>query len=297
MQFPSFLKYGDAIRVIAPAGAFNRQLFERGLVYLENEGFEVRVSDRVFESQRYFAGSDSSRLDELNQALAEEGTKAIWAARGGYGSGRLLPEVGAAANAEPKWMIGFSDITALHLFFHSKGVGSIHGANITTLESWSEPARQELWGLLRGNHDQAFSGTTFAPGPAADGRVIGGNLTVMASLAGTGQLPSLRGCIVVLEDIGERAYRLDRNLWQLKASGALDGVAGFALGQWTQCESGSEDYTAVDVVIDSLRGLGAPIIGGLDFGHENSSRPLLFGALATLESASGSLAIQKPNRV
>ena len=289
MYFPPYLAAGDAIRVIAPAGVFDRSAFEDGLGYLERRGFEVRITDRIFDAYRYYAGTDDERLAELNSALGESGTKAIWVARGGYGSGRLLSRTHFSDLAQSKWLIGFSDITAMHLYWQSKGVVSIHGANITTLPTWGDDAREELFSLLYGPVGMDFRGEAVRVAETVSAPTIGGNLSVIASLIGTDLLPSFSGKIVVLEDIGERAYRLDRMLFQMKAAGVFDGALGVAVGQLTRCESGTAEYSALNVLTEGLDKLGIPIITKVELGHESTARPMLLGALATLNSAEGLL--------
>jgi muramoyltetrapeptide carboxypeptidase len=279
------------VRVIAPSGVFDRGVFEAGLERVGRAGWEVRVDERIFEAHRYCAGPAERRLEELNAALHEADTKAIWVARGGYGVGPLLSGVTWPGAERAKWLVGFSDVTALHLYWQAQGVASLHGANMTTVGEWSDEAVSELCGLLAAPAGQVFSGTRWGEAAQARGRITGGNLTVMTSLAGTGHLPDLGGRIVLLEDIGERPYRLDRSLFQLKAAGAFEGVAGFVIGQLTNCDSGSDEYSALDVVCESLASLGAPILRGLPVGHERTSRALLLGVEAILDTGEETLSL------
>ncbi len=291
MHMPPPLQSGDAVRVIAPSGVFDRAVFEAGLERVGRAGWEVRVDERIFEAHRYCAGPVERRLEELNAALREADTKAIWVARGGYGAGPLVPGIHWPGTEQAKWLVGFSDVTALHLYWQAQGVASLHGANMTTAGEWSDDAVSELCGLLAAPTGQVFSGTRFGEAGQVRGTITGGNLTVMTSLAGTGLLPDLGGRIVLLEDIGERPYRLDRSLFQLKAAGAFEGVAGFVIGQLTKCDSGTDDYTALDVVCESLAPLGAPILTGLPVGHQGSSRAMLFGVEATLDTHDQTLSL------
>ena len=291
MHMPPPLQSGDAGRVIAPSGVFDRAVFEAGLERVGRAGWEVRVAERIFEAHRYCAGSEERRLEELNAALREPDTKAIWVARGGYGAGPLVPGIEWPGDVGAKWLVGFSDVTALHLYWQGQGVASLHGANMTTAGEWADDAVSELCGLLASPTGQVFSGTRWGEAGQVRGTITGGNLTVMTSLAGTGLLPDLRGQIVLLEDIGERPYRLDRSLFQLKAAGTFEGVAGFAIGQLTSCDSGTDEYSALDVVCESLAPLGAPILTGLPVGHEGSSRAMLFGVEATLDTHDETLSL------
>ena len=286
MVTPPSLKPGDVIRVIAPSGAFNRDLFDDGVSLLRERGFTVRVSDRIFERQRYLAGAVESRIVELNEAFAEPDTRAVWAARGGYGAGQLVSEMLLPSQVPDKWLVGFSDVTALHLRLQDHGVASLHGPNMTTLVGWKEEDREELFSILGGTCDQEFLGCAVH---GADGEVtgplFGGNLTVLTSLVGTGMVPSLKGAVVFLEDVGERPYRLDRSLNQLRLSGIFNEVAGFVLGQWKGCLSPDGSYSGLEVVVEELEAYGVPILSGVDVGHEAHSRPLLLGASATLDVA------------
>ncbi len=275
--FPAVLEPRGAIHIVAPSGAFDKERFEAGISILQGAGFEPIFRQDIFARDGYLAGDDERRLSELEALLQDPGVGCIWAARGGYGATRLLQKMGTESLARhPKWLVGFSDITALHCRWQQQGVLSLHGANITTLAAWSESAREELFNLLRYQGDQAFRFTQFC----GDGGVFtspmrGGNLAVLSAMVGSGALPDFQGACLFLEDIGEKPYRLDRALTQLKQSGAMDGVKAIALGQFSDC--GKEEE--LDFVLQKcLTDLGVPIIKGLPVGHEASSRPLLLGA-------------------
>ena len=259
-RVPDAVRAGDVVRVIAPCGAFDRERFETGLRLIERAGLVVRYDDAVFGRHRYLAGDDERRLGELRHALGETDTRVLWVARGGYGATRLLPHLPVdAVRRAGKWLVGFSDVTALHMLWARAGLASLHGANVTTLSQWSEGARDELMSWLTQPAPRLFKGRVKHRGELVSGRLLGGNLTVLAAMAGTGAMPSLRGAIVLLEDVGERPYRLDRVLTQLVQSGAFDGVAGVVIGQLTDCTEPNADYTALDVLTEVLAPLGVPV--------------------------------------
>ena len=296
-RLPAPLKKGDYVRIVAPSGAFERARLDAGLVHIAAAGLRPVLDDGLFSRQRYLAGDDARRLAELQHAITDPTCRAIWVARGGYGATRLLPQVTpesiAAGN---KWLIGFSDTTALHCAWLRAGVAGLHGANVTTLASWSGAARDELFGWLFEPKACQLTGSAALGGRAVRGRLVGGNITVLASMAGTGTLPSMAGCIVLLEDIGERPYRLDRSLTQLRQAGAFNGVVGFAIGQLTDCELNdpSADYSALEVVLGTLKDLRVPVVSQLPIGHESSSRAVVLGAQATLDPAAGTLTLTPP---
>ena len=292
-RLPPRLKAGDRIRIVAPSGPVDRERFMRGVAMLQDWGLRPVFSKRVFTRTGYLAGDDELRLAELNAALADPEAAAIWCGRGGYGMTRLLPLLEPGRIAErPRWLVGFSDITPLHALWQRAGWQSLHGAVMTNLADWGEAARGLLRGWLFDGVMPALTGTALSGDRPVVGPVLGGNLTVLASLAGTPYLPDLRGAIVFLEDVGERPYRLDRYLTQLVQAGAFIGTAGFVIGQLTDCVDppGKDDgCNALDAVHAVLEPLGLPILAELPVGHENSSLPLPLGAPAVLDPSAATL--------
>lgn len=291
------LRPGDRVRIVAPGGAVERERLEEGLVALRAMGLEPVFDEQVFARQRYFAGDDSVRVGQLQAALSDPSVRAIWAARGGYGTARLLPTVPADAVARAgKWLIGFSDISALHCLWAQAGFASVHAVTISTLASWSPDALRTLSQCLFAPQPQLLRGH---PSGGAEqpirGRLMGGNLTVLASLAGTGFLPSWQDSIVFLEDVAEVPYRLDRCITQLRLAGAFAGVRGVALGQLTRCgEHPAGDprpHPAIEAIVAALAPLGVPVLTGLPVGHEATSYPMLLGVWATMDVAAGTLRV------
>lgn len=308
---PTPLQPGDKVRIIAPAGAVPQAALSAGLRLIQQAGLVPIYDVALLSRHRYFAGSDRRRQGELLEALREPGSRAIWAARGGYGTARLLQAVRSdLIQQHNKWLIGFSDLTGLHAVFSEAGVVSLHGANVTTLSQWSAAARERLFALLlqpgafgqraldAGRWVQSFAGTASGGGPKdappPTGRLWGGNLTVLASLCGTGQLPentAQEPLILLIEDIGEAPYRLDRCWHQLQAAGALRGVVGVAIGQLTQCEAEDADYTGLDMLTSAIELAGLPWLAGLPFGHGADAEAVPLGAVAQLELRACRLAV------
>ena len=292
MLKPPALRPGDAVAIVAPSGPFDRELFERGLAILERLGLRPLVDDRIFARRRYLAGPDDDRLALLQEALDRPDAPAVWCARGGYGAARLLPRLRLRGLFDrPKLLVGFSDATALHAALGARGLASLHAPVVTQLATQPPEVVDRLGALLfsPGPPPPLLGGVTLAPGKER-GVLLGGNLSVLASLAGTPFLPSLAGAVLFLEDVGERPYRLDRMWTQLRLAGALDRLRGLAVGELTRCEERDSDYTALDVLRDLARELGVPAAAGFPVGHGEVNQPLPLGAEVELDAGAGTLA-------
>ena len=295
MKRPDNLQEGSRVRIVAPCGAFDQERFKNGIHLLEKAGFTAVFDDSVFATHRYLAGKDDRRLAEIRAALDDPDAQAIWVARGGYGATRLVDQIAEESVAEAgKWLVGFSDVTALHALWARAGVQSIHGANITTLGDWGPDARSELYGLLKSNAVQEFTGSVLGGSGKAVGAVLGGNLAVLTALIGTGQLPDFRDAVVILEDIGERPYKLDRMLTQHRQAKTFEGAAAVVVGQLTGCDPREgADFTTLDVVKENLAHLGVPILCGVALGHEGSSRAVTLGARGCVDTADATFTIDR----
>ncbi len=289
---PQALRPGDPVRVVAPSSPFEARLVWRALGWL-SERYRVRYTRRIFEQAGYLAGEDSRRRDELAQALAEPGVRAIFATRGGYGAGRYVHELDwTALRRAPRWIVGFSDVTALHLEAARQAVASIHGPNLTALGRGDGALRTALVSALEAPlTPRQWSGLTVLRGGRAEGPLWGGNLTMVHACAAAGRLELPRGCLWLVEDVGERPYRIDRMLTSLLLSGALDAVAGVVVGALERCEPGADGLTAEAVVAERLGALSVPIVSGAPVGHGPRNEPVVLGATArlTAEGAEGTL--------
>lgn len=270
--------------MIAPSGPFDRTLVLRGMAWLGRR-YRVEFERSIFERSGFLAGSDARRLGELNRALADPGLSAIIAARGGYGLTRIahLAEYGELLR-HPKWIVGFSDITALHVEASALGVASMHGPNTAALgrsDDWTQ--QRFIRALETPSQKRRLTGVhTLRPG-AARGMLAGGNLSLLFACQATGRLRLPRGAILAIEDVTESAYRVDRMLSALLASGALDGVAGVAIGDFTDCPD-SHGVSVREVLAERLLGLGVPVLSGLRFGHERYNEFLPLGVLVELDA-------------
>ncbi|MEW5743070.1 MAG: LD-carboxypeptidase [Myxococcota bacterium] len=274
------LRPNDAVAVVAPSGPFDRPSFEKGLAVLSTR-YRPVFTPRIFETHRYLAGKDEARALELQQALDDEHLAAVFMARGGYGAMRLLP---AIRLGRPKPLVGFSDTTALHLAAQAKGWRSLHAPVLTQLGKQPTDVAARVFDLLEGRPVPPLAGSrTVVPG-VAEGPLLGGNLSVLTRLLATPYLPSLRGAILLVEDVGERPYRLDRMWTHLELAGALDGVAGVVFGDFTGCEEKDAPYTPGEVMDELAQRLGVPCAAGFPIGHGDLNFPVPLGARVRLDA-------------
>jgi muramoyltetrapeptide carboxypeptidase len=257
------------------------------------ERYRVEFDWSMFERSGFLAGSDRRRLDELDRALSDPTLGAIVAARGGYGLTRIahLADYGALLR-HPKWIVGFSDITALHVEALSVGIASLHGPNAAGLgrsDAWTrarfvsaleEPAALRVFDGLC----PLFPGT-------ASGVLAGGNLSLLFTCQATGRLHLPPGSILAIEDVTEASYRVDRMLSALLASGALDRVAAIVIGDFTDCPEGAHRVPLRTVLAERLGQLGVPVVTGLRFGHERWNDFVPLGVHAELDANAGRLLV------
>lgn len=279
------LRPGDRVAVVAPSGPFDRPTFEKGLALLAAR-YQPVFTERLFARHRYLAGPAEARRAELQAALDDASLRAVFAARGGYGAMHLLPALRFSA---PKPLVGFSDLTALHAAALHHGYRPLHGPVLTQLGTQPPEVVERLWSLLEGRPVPPLTATrTVVPG-VTEGPLVGGNLAVLAALAGTPFLPPLEGAVLLLEDIGERPYRLDRLWTQLALSGALAGVQGVVLGDFTGCEEPGAAFTSAEVLDELAATLGRPCAAGFPIGHGAVNVPVQLGARVRLDAAAKTL--------
>ena len=271
MRFPPPLEPGARIAVVAPASPFPREEFLAGLAWLHGR-YRIDVHPAIFSRRGYLAGDDARRAGELSRALVAKDVRAVVCARGGYGTLRVLEALPWDAwAAEPKWLVGFSDVTALLLEAAARGVASVHGPNVTGLAragtalgqnrgAWlaalEHPERPRVWNAL----------DVLAAGHAR-GIVVGGNLTLVASMATAGRLHLPPESILVLEDVTERPYRIDRMLTALRLGGHLRDVVAVVFGGFEECQAGVDGVTVEEVLADFARSVSMPVLARAPFGH------------------------------
>jgi muramoyltetrapeptide carboxypeptidase len=280
---------GSRIAVVAPGHPFQPPRLEQGLAKLASWGFELVRMPHLDAHYRYTAGTRAERRADLLAALTDPSIDAVWYARGGSGTVHLVSDL-PLDTLDHRPVFGFSDATTLlsQLWNHRAG-RPIHGPVLHTLGSTScsatDAATHQF--LLHGPTERHWAGTLVdGPSDAVRGPVVGGNLCVLASLCGTALQLEARGCILLLEEIGEPAYKVDRTLTQLRLSGMLDGVVGIALGEFSGARiPEGADWAIEDVVAECVHGLGIPVVTGMPVGHGATNHPFQVGEVGVLDAS------------
>ncbi|MCX7781736.1 MAG: LD-carboxypeptidase [Negativicutes bacterium] len=301
---PKRLRAGSTIGVIAPASPGDPDLAASGIKWLEEQGFRVEPGRTLGQTWGYLAGTDSERAADINAMFAAPAIEGIVCLRGGYGTMRLLELLDYdAIRANPKVFVGYSDITALHISIRRRtGLVTFHGpmAAADMGKSMSDYTRDSfLRAMTVAEPLGAIVNPPLAPAPVciaagkAEGRLTGGNLSLIAATLGTPYEIDTRGRILCLEEVGEEPYRIDRMLTQLQLAGKLQQAAGIVFAVCADCDSVDEapGFTLEEVLKDRLGGLKKPVLFNLCFGHTADKATLPFGVNALLASDAGSLII------
>jgi muramoyltetrapeptide carboxypeptidase len=296
---PAALRPGDVVTLISPSGPVPPERIGPGVELLTGWGLKVRLGTHVYARLGYFAGDDALRAADLNAAFADPAVRGVISTRGGYGAQRMVDAIDmAAVRRDPKVVVGFSDITAVQLaLWRGARLATLHGPcgawrDERTPALSAESLRAAMMGtepvVVKRDPAEETAAVT-VPGTAR-GTLIGGNLCLLTSSVGTPDMPDLTGAILLLEDVDEPPYKVDRMLTHLRRAGALRGVAGVAVGQFTNC---ADDWpvTVADVLRDRLGDLGVPVLGGLPIGHGQGQVTVPVGTPATMDVAAGVLTV------
>jgi muramoyltetrapeptide carboxypeptidase len=271
---PRGLRPDDLIGVCAPSGPVGADALEKGVAALREQGFRIRVAPGILDRKTFTAGTAARRASELQALFADPQVAGIVCARGGAGAAQVLDLLdGAVLQANPKVFVGYSDVTFLHLLLHRQGLVTFHGPMVA--REWADGRAQ----VASFRSAVMGEGRPYASEPddlellrkgLGEGTLRGGCLSILAAAAGTPWAfrPDPEGTILFLEDVDEKPYRIDRLLFQLRASGAFEGVRGIVFGDMKGCApSASDDYRLDEVIQEALGGLDVPIAIGLSSGH------------------------------
>ena len=306
---PNRLRGGATVAVVAPSSpAPEDEEVRYGLELVESFGFKVKPGKHVFARAQYLAGSDAERAEDLNAMFADRSVDAIMTLRGGYGAMRILPLLDyEMIRRNPKPLIGYSDITALHCAIHKRcGMITYHGQ--TAMSPFSDYSILEFMRVMMrpGNRMRIGAPPPFQKGPGkverenritpmvpgvARGRLLGGNLTLISCLMGTPWEPDFEGRLVFLEDVHETPYRIDRMLTQLVISGKLAKAAGLIYGKFTDAEDSGNTFSLEHVLRDAATALGIPAARGVMIGHVDDQTVVPVGVEAEFDGSSGSLTL------
>jgi muramoyltetrapeptide carboxypeptidase len=273
------------IGIVAPASAVNGKNLRAGVEVLERAGYRVRVGAGVRRRSGYLAGADNERVSDLHDMFRDPQVKAIMAARGGYGAGRLLPSLELdLARINTKIFLGHSDLTfLLNYLVQGAHLVVFHGPMVSTFAEQPEAVDNMLAMLTgQGSAGQQIAQEVVRPG-TGEGSLIGGCLSVLVSMLGTPYAIDTRGCLLFLEDVNEKPYRIDRMLTQLRQAGALQHVAGVIFGEMHGCAGSAQESVSVrDVVFDFFGDAPYPVAYGLASGHGSGEHTLPLGVRARL---------------
>ncbi|TDC84469.1 LD-carboxypeptidase [Micromonospora sp. KC606] len=296
---PPVLRPGDTVMLVSPSGPTRPERVARGVELLTGWGLRPVPAPNAYARRGYLAGDDALRAADLNTAFTDPQVRGVICTRGGYGAQRIVDLIDmAAVRRDPKVVAGFSDITALQFaLWRGARLAGVHGPGAawrddrTPLRS-AESLHAALMTTAPVTVHAVAEEETYAvrvPG-RAEGPLLGGNLCLITASIGTPDMPDLRGAVLLVEEVQEPPYKVDRMLTHLRRAGVLDGLAGVAVGQFTDCADGW-DTTVVDVLAERLGDLGVPVLGGLPIGHGPSQLTVPVGTPAVLDATAGTLTI------
>ncbi|TAE19158.1 MAG: LD-carboxypeptidase [Bacteroidetes bacterium] len=284
---PPYLQIGDKVGIIAPAKKVEPQEISHAIHVLESWGLEVVLGEHLYKSHYVFAGTDLERTEDLQKMLDRQDIRAIVCARGGYGTSRIVDNLDFTTfKQNPKWIVGFSDITVLHCEVHMQGIESIHGImpllfpkqTLATIDS----LRQTLFGLP--THIQVPAQPLNRVGKA-EGQMIGGNLSLLANIIGTPSEIDTTGKILFLEDVSEYLYHLDRMMVQLHRAQKLKSLAGLVVGEFSELRDQDNSFgkTVHELIADIVAPYNYPVAYNFPIGHEQHNLSIVCGRQAYLD--------------
>ena len=288
---PDFLKVGDTVAIVAPSGILKNRKREvnQAVELLESWGLNAIVGINVHNQNGHFAGTDSERAEDLQKALDNPNIKAIWSARGGYGTVRVLDKIDYTKfKKNPKWLIGYSDITALHNELHNEGYQSIHAImctslteDITDIQDNVESLKNAVFGK---SLKYTFDGSTYNKTGTVSAPLVGGNLTLLHTMLGSKSSINTTGKILFFEEIGEYAYHIDRMLQSLKRAGYFNNLKGIVVGDISKVRKNTTEFgrTVEEIILDAVAEYDFPVAFNVPVGHEKDNRALILGATVKL---------------
>ena len=286
MKIPPFLTPGDTIGIVAPAKAITTDKIDDAVNFWESNGFKVKVSENCLGRSNYFSGTDTVRARDFQTMLNDDTVKAIVCARGGYGCIRIMDRINwASLMNDPKWIIGFSDVTVFHQYLNKLEIASMHATMPLNYSDNTPESLDSMLAQLTGK-PYTFRWNSLAKVKEGEvsGTLIGGNLAVLTSLIGTRFMPDFTDKILVLEEVGEPLYAIDRMFYQLASSGVLQQLKGLILGSFSAIKDTEVPYgeSLASIVSHHLNYLKLPTTFDFPLGHQDDNRALIFGKTYTL---------------
>lgn len=296
MVTPPFLRPGDTVAIVSTARKISKSELNPALEILAKHKLKAILGHTIGAEEHQFAGSDSLRIKDFQAALDNPNIKAIWCARGGYGTVRVIDGLNFTEfKKTPKWIVGYSDITVLHNHIHNFGIETLHAQMPLEIEQKSPESRDGIFEVLFGRkHSITYdSGHSFNRKGEVTARLVGGNLSVLYSLCGSASAINSEEKILFIEDLDEYLYHIDRMLQNLKRNGMLDNLAGLIVGGMTKMHDNTIPFgkTAEEIVRDIVKDGDFPVCYDFPAGHITDNRPLIMGRKATLTVGSGSVSL------
>jgi muramoyltetrapeptide carboxypeptidase len=289
---PPYLQKGDTIAIVAPAGILKnkQEIIEKAQLLAESWGLKVVLGKNLFNQNNHFSGTDTERGSDFQEALDNKNIKAIWAARGGYGSVRILDKLDFTKfMKKPKWVIGYSDITAFHNHIHNLGVESMHGMMGSSLGDELKDIKETVSSFKKAlfGEDLSYtipsskynrSGSLLSSVKTVEGQIIGGNLAILASMLGSESQLNTEGKILFIEEVGEYKYAIDRMLQSLKRAKYFTKVKAVVVGNMTKVKKNSTAWgSSIEQLILNVVPEIVPVLFDFPAGHELDNRALIFG--------------------
>ena len=275
------LEKGDAIRIVSTARKISESELKDTIQYIESKGFLATKGEHLYSSENQFAGSDKERLEDLQDAIDDPSIKAIWIARGGYGTHRIIEDLDInSLTNNPKWIIGYSDVTVLHSYLNANAIQSLHATMPVNFANQSRESFEKLFEILNGGFPEyTIPSHTFNQAGKAKGKLLGGNLSILYSLTGTKLLGSFKDSILFFEDLDEYLYHIDRMMMNLKLSGVLGQIKGLIVGGLSDMNDNTIKYgkSAEEIVHEHMSKFQVPVCFGFPAGHQFENMPLIFG--------------------
>jgi muramoyltetrapeptide carboxypeptidase len=285
-EFMPLLKAGDEIRIIATARKINPEDLSQSISFLEKKGFKVSLGKNLYKTDHQFAGNDEERFEDLQNALDDTSLKAIWMARGGYGTHRIIEKISFESfKKHPKWIVGYSDVTVLHCALNRKNFSSLHATMPINFKDQQIDSFEKMIDVLEGAYPEYEIDPHYLNQKGhAEGRLLGGNLSILYSLSGSPFLPDFDNAILFIEDLDEYLYHIDRMMMNLKLSGLLKGLKAIIVGGMSDMNDNAIPFgrTAIEIISTYAKELAIPICFGFPAGHQFQNYPIVLGEVVQL---------------
>ena len=297
MKTPEYLKKGDSIGVISTARKISKEELEASLKFIENWGFNIVFGKSIGAEDEQFAGNDNLRAADLQKMLDDPEIKAIWCAKGGYGTVRIIDKIDFSNFIKrPKWVIGYSDVTVLHSHIHNLGIETLHAQMVSGLETKTKETSDSLLDVLLGKDYEITYKTLNSLNRAGSskGELIGGNLSMLYSLCGSNSTINTEGKILFIEDLDEYLYHIDRMIMNLKRNGMFENLAGLIVGGMTEMNDNTIPFgkTAEEIIWGTVKDFDFPVCFNFPAGHVEDNRALIIGREVELNVQDSGISVQ-----